>query len=46
MDSLEKMKTMKELPPMECFDSFLTGQGISCEDYEKTKSIYKKLNFR
>ena len=40
MDSLKRFKENK-LPPKEAFYSRLTGEGISDEDYERAKKVWK-----
>ena len=45
MDSLERFKENK-LPPKEAFYSRLTGEGISNEDYERAKKVWKVFGMK
>ena len=45
MDSLERFKENK-LPPKEAFYSRLTGEGISNEDYEHAKKVWKVFGMK
>ena len=45
MDSLERFKENK-LPPKEAFYSRLTGEGISDEDYERAKKVWKVFGMK
>ena len=45
MDSLERFKENK-LPPKEAFYSILTGEGISNEDYERVKKVWKVFGMK
>ena len=45
MDSLERFKENK-LPPKEAFYSRLTGEGISNEDYERVKKVWKVFGMK
>ena len=45
MDSLERFKENK-LPPKEAFYSRLTGEGISDEDYEHAKKVWKVFGMK
>ena len=45
MDSLERFKENK-LPPKEAFYSRLTGEGISDEDYEHAKKVWKVFDMK
>ena len=45
MDSLERFKENK-LPPKEVFYSRLTGEGISDEDYEHAKKVWKVFGMK
>ena len=45
MDSLERFKENK-LPPKEVFYSRLTGEGISNEDYEHAKKVWKVFGMK
>ena len=45
MDSLERFKENK-LPPKEVFYSRLTGEGISDEDYERAKKVWKVFGMK
>ena len=45
MDSLERFKENK-LPPKEAFYSKLTGEGISNEDYERAKKVWKVFGMK
>ena len=45
MDSLERFKKNK-LPPKEAFYSRLTGEGISNEDYEHAKKVWKVFGMK
>ena len=45
MDSLERLDETK-LPPKEAFYSKLTGEGISNEDYEHAKKVWKVFGMK
>ena len=45
MDSLEKMDA-KSLPPKSAFYSKLTGKGITDEDYEHAKNVWKTFDMK
>ena len=45
MDSLERLDETK-LPPKEAFYSKLTGEGISNEDYERVKKVWKVFGMK
>ena len=45
MDSLERLDETK-LPPKEAFYSKLTGEGISNEDYERAKKVWKVFGMK
>ena len=45
MDSSERFKENK-LPPKEAFYSRLTGEGISNEDYERVKKVWKVFGMK
>ena len=45
MDSLERFKENK-LPPKEAFYSRLMGEGISNEDYERAKKVWKVFGMK
>ena len=45
MDSLERSDETK-LPPKEAFYSKLTGEGISDEDYERVKKVWKVFGLK
>ena len=45
MDSLERFKESK-LPPKEAFYSRLTGEGISNEDYERVKKVWRVFGMK
>ena len=45
MDSLKRFKENK-LPPKEAFYSRLTGEGISDEDYERAKKVWKLFGMK